>query len=175
MNYGGINKSDIVNGPGWRVSLFVSGCSNNCPGCQNQESQDFNYGEKFTQKEFDYIIENLKRKQIKGLSISGGDPLWQNAEGIKILIELCKETHKLNKDIWLWTGFTWEEIFNSELKEIEWKYCQDLICNCDVIIDGRFELSKRNIALEWKGSTNQRVIDVKKTLQQGDIVLWGEN
>lgn len=174
MNYGGINKSDIVNGPGWRVSLFVSGCSNKCLGCQNQEAQNFDYGEEFTQEEFDYILKNLQRKQIRGLSISGGDPLWQNVEGLKILTELCKETHKLNKDVWFWTGFTWEEIFDPNLNNTIWKYCRELIYNCDVVVDGRFELDKRNIALEWKGSSNQRVIDVKQTLQKGEIVLWKE-
>lgn len=172
MNYSGIYYSDMGNGPGWRVTLFVSGCSNKCPGCQNLEAQDYNYGKLYNEDLHNKIIESLKRPQIQGLSLSGGDPLWQNSDGLKSLIKLCQEAHELNKNVWLWTGFVWEDIFSSILDRTEVEEMRKLLKNCDVVVDGPFILEKRDITLAHRGSSNQRIIDVKKTLENGEVVLW---
>ena len=172
MNYSGYYKSDMANGEGWRVTLFVSGCSNHCKGCQNLEAQDYNYGKLYTDETQEKILKDLNRKNIQGLSLSGGDPLWQDENGLNKLINLCKETHKLGKDIWMWTGFTWEEIFNSELNKSEIQLCRELIRNCDILIDGRFEEDKKDLSLAWRGSYNQRIIDVNKSIKEGEVVLY---
>lgn len=175
MNYASLRKMDITNGPGIRVSLFVSGCNHHCFNCFNPETWDFNYGFEYTIETEQEILKLLQKPHIRGLSLLGGDPLWQNQKGLIELIDLCKKVHDIKKDIWLWTGFTWEEILSPFLNGIETNYRKELIYNCDVIVDGRFIENLKDLQLEWKGSTNQRVIDVKKTLQQGDIVLWDKN
>lgn len=173
MNYGSLRKMDITNGPGVRVSLFVSGCGHHCFNCFNPETWDFNYGQKYTKETEDEILKLLGKTYIRGLSLLGGDPLWQNQQGLVELIELCKKAHNMGKDVWLWTGFTWEEIFNKDLNDANRaKYCQELVRNCDVIVDGKFLEDFKNLGLKWKGSSNQRVIDVKQTLHKGEIVLW---
>lgn len=113
---------------------------------------------------------------INGLSLLGGDPLWQDIDGLVQLISISKLTHKLDKTVWLWSGFTWEEIFpkvtvdSFDAKKV---LQQELIQNCDVWVDGQFEISKRNLNLQWRGSSNQRVIDVKASLDTGEIILHG--
>ena len=110
MNYQKINLFDIANGLGIRVSLFVSGCNFHCKGCFNSQAWDFNSGAPFTEKEEDLIIDRLKHPDFKGLSILGGDPLWQDDDGLNQLIRLCQKVHKLGKDIWIWSGFSLDEI-----------------------------------------------------------------
>lgn len=172
MNYSGIYYSDMGNGPGWRVTLFVSGCTHHCPECQNLEAQDYNYGKLFDKEINDKIIFNLKRPNIKGLTLSGGDPLCQDNEGLKQLIELCKEAHKLNKNVWLWTGSTWEEIFDNSKCDSALISKQELIKNCDVIVDGPFVLEKKDLSLAWRGSSNQRIINVQESIKNNEVVLW---
>ena len=163
---------DITNGPGIRVSLFVSGCNHHCFNCFNPETWDFNYGFEYTIEIEQEILKLLQKPHIRGLSLLGGDPLWQDENGLNKLINLCKETHKLGKDIWMWTGFTWEEIFNPELNKSEIQLCRELIRNCDILIDGRFEEDKKDLSLAWRGSYNQRIIDVKKSMEKEEIVLY---
>lgn len=162
MNYSSIELFDICNGNGIRVSLFVSGCKFHCKGCFNEAAQQFNNGKLYTEEEHQLILEKLKDPNYQGLSILGGDPLWQDQVGLTDLTILVKEVHKMGKDVWLWTGFTWEEIFESRSTTID-ALRQNLIRNCDVVIDGRFEEDKKDLSLVWKGSSNQRIIDVKKS------------
>lgn len=171
MNYAKIKHFDPANGEGIRLSLFVSGCQFHCPGCFNEEAQDYNYGEPFTEETYSQILTDLSRPEYDGLSILGGDPLWQDTDGLNQLINLCKDTHSLNKNVWLWTGFTFENIFNPVYFNTDFVFCQELIKNCDVVVDGLFKEKLRDLSLKWRGSSNQRVIDVKKTLEAKEIVL----
>ena len=155
LNYQKINAFDIANGKGIRVSLFVSGCKFHCKGCFNSQAWDFNSGYPFTEKEEQLILERLKHPDFKGLSILGGDPFWQDDEGLKQLISLCEKVHKLGKDVWIWTGFTWEELINNENKLV-----LSLVKTCDYLIDGRFVEKEKDLSVPWRGSTNQRIIDV---------------
>ena len=177
MNYSDIKQYDIANGPGIRTSLFVSGCNFHCPNCFNQESQSFTYGEPFTENTLLTITNYLNSSLVTGLSLLGGDPLWQDSSGISQLITICKEAHRLAKTVWIWSGFTWEEIFPEvvlDRLDIDRVFRQELIRNCDVWVDGPFELSKRDLRLQWRGSSNQRIIDVQKSLKSNKIVLYKE-
>ena len=161
MNYLTITHNDMLNGDGLRVVLWVSGCSLHCEDCQNKYSWDFNEGILFDERAKEEIFSELKKDYISGITITGGHPLEkQNIEEIE---KLCKEIkiNFPNKTIWLYTGFIFEEIKNySILKYI------------DVLIDGRYEKELRDISLKWRGSTNQRVIDVQKSLFSSEVVLW---
>ena len=175
MNYAQIRKMDVSDGEGIRVGLYVSGCLFNCENCYNKEVQSFSYGRLFTQETFQTLISYLKKDYISGLSLLGGDPLWQDINGLKTLINLCKKVHEINKTVWLWTGFIWEEIFL--IKSIEnlsplTKNRQELIKNCDVVIDGPFIKEQKDLSLKWRGSANQRIIDVKKSLSEKEIILF---
>ena len=162
MNYAKIRKLDVTNGPGLRTTLFVSGCTHNCEGCFNKEQQDFNYGNKFTKETEDEFIQLTKNKQIKGVNILGGEPMQQIMDDT--LLNLLKRIKlETDKPIWLWSGYTFEEIVNNP-KRLE------ILREVDVLIDGKFQADKRDIMLKYRGSSNQRVIDVKKSLEQGNIV-----
>lgn len=162
MNYAKIRKLDVTNGPGIRTTLFVSGCTHNCEGCFNKEQQDFNYGNKFTKETEDEFIELTKSRQIKGVNILGGEPMQQIMDDtlLNLLRRIKLET---NKPIWLWSGYTFEEIINNPKRA-------EILREVDVLIDGKFQADKRDIMLKYRGSSNQRVIDVKKSLEQGNIV-----
>ena len=162
MNYAKLRKLDVTNGPGIRTTLFVSGCTHNCEGCFNKEQQDFNYGNKFTKETEDEFIQLTKNKQIKGVNILGGEPMQQIMDDT--LLNLLKRIKlETDKPIWLWSGYTFEEIVNNP-KRLE------ILREVDVLIDGKFQADKRDIMLKYRGSSNQRVIDVKKSLEQGNIV-----
>ena len=162
MKYAKIRKLDVTNGPGVRTTLFVSGCTHNCEGCFNKEQQDFNYGNDFTKETEDEFIELTKSRQIKGVNILGGEPMQQVMDDtlLKLLKRIKLET---NKPIWLWSGYTFEEIINNSKRA-------EMLREVDVLIDGKFEADKRDIMLKYRGSSNQRVIDVKKSLEQGTII-----
>ena len=162
MKYAKIRKLDVTNGPGVRTTLFVSGCTHNCEGCFNKEQQDFNYGNKFTKETEDEFIQLTKNKQIKGVNILGGEPMQQIMDDT--LLNLLKRIKlETDKPIWLWSGYTFEEIVNNP-KRLE------ILREVDVLIDGKFQADKRDIMLKYRGSSNQRVIDVKKSLEQDNIV-----
>lgn len=168
MNYASLNTSDIANGTGVRVSLFVSGCTNHCKGCFNEQAWDFDYGHEFTDFETDMILELLKRPYIKGLSILGGEPLHQrNIEAVVDLVKLVKEKAP-DKDIWCWTGFTFEDLLRDESKE---GFMWEFLTNIDVLVDGPFIEEQKDLSLKFRGSSNQRLIDVKKSFARGDVVL----
>lgn len=158
MRYGKINKTDIANGSGVRVSLFVSGCRNHCKGCFNSETWAFDYGEAFTLRTIDEILETLDKPYISGLSILGGDPIER--ENVSEVVTLCHLVKLLypDKSIWLWTGYYYEELLLREPEILEY---------VDVIVDGPFKENLKDISLVWRGSSNQRIINVKESLEKG--------
>lgn len=161
MNYGRINKTDIANGPGVRVSLFVSGCRNHCKGCFQPETWDFNYGEEYDGvNTANDIVKALTPDYISGLSILGGDPM--EPENIDEVTSLCYIVKLLfpNKTIWLYTGYTWEDI------RIRYP---EILNYIDVLVDGPFIEDLKDISLAFRGSSNQRIIDVPATLKTGYI------
>ena len=155
MNYSKVVSYDICNGPGWRVSLFVSGCSRNCPGCFNPQTHDPCFGQKFTEETKKMIFSELDKDIISGLSLLGGDPMYPANR--KEIIEFCKEVKEKypNKDIWMWTGYLLDEL----IKEPD---CKDIFKYVDVVIDGPFKQELKNPELEWKGSSNQIVWKIYK-------------
>ena len=164
MNYSVLKPIDVANGPGCRVSLFVSGCRNRCEGCFQPETWDFNYGERVTNKTEEKIFDMLCNPQIKGLSILGGDPFEpENIAGVYVLCKDVKERFP-EKTIWVWTGYLWEDIISTST-QLVMKYI-------DVLVDGPFIESRKNLMLPYCGSDNQRVIDVQKSLQEGAVRLW---
>ena len=164
MNYGAIKVRDISNGEGVRVSLFVSGCTHHCKGCFNPETWDFNYGEKFTEKTISEILNFMSLEYIQGLTVLGGEPFEdQNRPEVLKLIKKVKEVYP-QKDIWMYSGYLFEEIKDK-------KYGKEILSLIDVLVDGEFVKERKNLKLKFRGSDNQRVIDVKKTLETGQIVL----
>lgn len=163
MNYGRINKTDVANGPGVRVSLFVSGCRNRCKGCFNPETWDFNYGKEFTIKTIEEIDNALNSEHIAGLTILGGDPMEpENYNTVWYLCFLYKYLYP-DKTIWIYTGYTYEYV--------SLKY-PEILDYIDVLVDGPFIESKKDISLKFRGSSNQRIIDIPATRRSGDIKLW---
>ena len=161
MNYQKISRNDVSNGSGVGMVLWVSGCTQHCFGCHNPETWDFNSGIPYTPEIETEIINSLKPDYISRLTLSGGHPL--EAENIKTVFDLCKKVKSIypNKKIWLYTGYTWENINGLPIL----KYV-------DVLVDNKFVQDLRDITLKWKGSSNQRVIDVQKSLEKGKIILW---
>ena len=160
---------DIANGEGIRVSLFVSGCNFHCYNCFNKEAQDFNNGKQFTEAEFNTICELLHQPYIAGLSLLGGDPLCQDSTGFHIMNQLALTARSLGKTVWLWTGFKWEDIWNDESNMRI--YRQSLISLCDVVVDGQYIDSLRDLTLKWRGSSNQRVILSRMSINQKEPIL----
>ena len=164
MKYAKIRKYDISNAPGICTTLFVSGCTHNCEGCFNKEQQDFTYGNEFTKEIEDEFIEYVKSKQVKGVNILGGEPMQQLMDDT--LLKLLKRIKlEVNKPIWLWSGYTFEEIVNNPKRA-------EILREVDVLIDGKFEADKRDLMLKYKGSSNQRVIDVKKSIEAKEVRLY---
>ncbi|MGL6173843.1 MAG: anaerobic ribonucleoside-triphosphate reductase activating protein [Cellulosilyticaceae bacterium] len=166
MNYADIKYFDVINGKGVRVSLFVSGCSHHCEHCFNPKTWNPNYGSTFTEEVENQIFEYITKlnKTIKGISILGGDPTFKT--NIKPLIDFISRFKGKfpEKDIWIWSGFTWETIIADP-------QLLSLIELCDILVDGKFDNSLKDLNLKFRGSTNQRVIDVKSSLEHGEIVL----
>ena len=164
MKYSKIRKMDISNGEGVRVSLFVQGCSFHCKNCFNPETWDFNKGKEFTTAEIQKIIELANKDYIAGLSVLGGEPLHNNnVNEVFHIVTTFKEKFP-NKNIWLWTGFKFEDAIKDSKRK-------SILCNIDVLIDGQFEEDKKDLTLKWRGSSNQRVIDCKKSLAENKIIL----
>lgn len=161
MRYSKIRKMDISNGPGVRVSIFMQGCTFNCPNCFNKETHDFESGKDFNAQVIERVLKLAENEYIVGLSILGGEPLHpKNIEGT---IQLCKafnEKFNGSKTIWIWTGYLFEQIIN-----------KDIYNYVDVIVDGQYLNDLHDFRLKWRGSKNQRVIDVKETLKYNEIKL----
>ncbi|MBR2704731.1 MAG: anaerobic ribonucleoside-triphosphate reductase activating protein [Clostridia bacterium] len=169
MNYADIKRIDTANGEGVRVSVFVSGCNHHCEGCFNQCAWDFNYGNKFTDIEINKVLEYLDHDYIKGLSLLGGEPLEPcNQEGLLPLVRKVKERFP-DKDIWCYTGFDFEKDVVGRMAK-ENQTSNELIKYFDVVVDGKFELAKKDLKLRFRGSSNQRIINVPETLKEHKIV-----
>ena len=163
MNIAGINFESVVDGEGVRVVVFVSGCLHNCKGCHNPASHSFTAGQPFTQELQDEVISYIqKTPYISGITLSGGDPMYSAAELIPFVEHLRSKVK--NTTVWIYSGFTFEEILRSKEKF-------NLLKLCDVLVDGQFVLEQRDTTLSYKGSKNQRIIDVKKSLSSKQIVV----
>ncbi|MBQ9169040.1 MAG: anaerobic ribonucleoside-triphosphate reductase activating protein [Oscillospiraceae bacterium] len=171
MNYATIKNCDIANGPGVRVSLFVSGCTHRCRGCFNEVAWDFHYGEPFTQETIDLIISMLQPAYIRGLTLLGGEPFEpQNQGPIVQLLRQVKEKCP-NKSIWAFSGYLFDrDILSGRLGD--WETTREYLSYLDVLVDGPFVEEKKNLSLRFRGSENQRLIDVPASLAKGQIVLW---
>ncbi len=206
MNYLKIDKEDVCNGEGLRVVLWLSGCSHKCKGCQNPQTWDANSGIPFDESAKEELFRELDKDYISGLTLTGGDPLFEG--NLDDVLDLVTEVNKryntpqnidsnntnnhniLNADdnkirlsspkksVWLYTGFTYEEIMKYEYgtSYINNVNCealrQAIFCQCDVLVDGKYIDSKRDLTLQYRGSDNQRLIDIQQSLQKGEIVLW---
>lgn len=171
MNYADIKYCDVANGPGVRVSLFVSGCTHHCKGCFNEVAWDFKYGTPFTEETINQVIEYLKPTYIKGLSLLGGEPFeYSNQLGLLPLLRKFKECYP-EKDIWCYSGYLFDEQICGEMCE-KWNETVEMIRYIDVLVDGKFELEKKNVNLRFRGSSNQRIINVRESLQTGSVILW---
>ncbi|MCH4014957.1 MAG: anaerobic ribonucleoside-triphosphate reductase activating protein [Solobacterium sp.] len=171
MYYGNIKKYDIADGLGVRVSLFVSGCTNHCKGCFQSETWDFHYGKPFTEETEKEILDALNHEYIQGFTVLGGEPF--EPENQRVLVQLLKKIRETypDKDIWSYTGFVYDQdLLAGQRKHTE--VTDEMLSYIDVLVDGPFVLEKKNIALSFRGSENQRVIDLKKTRAQGQIVLY---
>lgn len=173
MHYSNIIEEDIANGQGVRTTLFVSGCKFHCKECFNSEAWDFNYGKEYTEKTEEYILKQVNKPYIKGLSLLGGDPLWQDMDGLKQLRQLVQKVHDLGKTVWIWSGFIYENLLDGSGLSEEANERILLIRECDVFVDGLFENDKKDLSLAWRGSRNQRVIDMNKT-HEDKVVLYCE-
>lgn len=171
MNYATIKNCDIANGPGVRVSLFVSGCTHRCPGCFNEVAWDFAYGEPFTQDTINSILEMLKPAYVRGLTLLGGEPFEpQNQPAIVDLLRQIKAKYP-EKSIWAFSGYLFDrDILSGRLGD--WEITKEFLSYLDVLVDGPFIMAKKNLSLRFRGSENQRLIDVPASLQTGNIVLW---
>ncbi len=171
MNYATIKKRDIANGPGVRVSLFVSGCAHHCKGCFNEEAWDFSYGEPFTPAVEEELLSLLAPEYIEGLSLLGGEPFEaENQRGLIGFLRRVRETYP-QKTVWCYTGFVWEELFRDNCRA-RCECTEEMLSLIDVLVDGKYEEERRNISLLFRGSENQRLIDLAATRAAGEVVLW---
>ena len=172
MNYAEIKYTDIANGPGVRVSLFVSGCTHHCVGCFNQETWDFNYGKRFDHSVAEQIFSRAKYPYIEGLTILGGEPFEPGNS--RVLVDLVKEfqSHFPEKSVWCFSGYTFDDIVSDRMGGGE--STMVLLSHLDVLVDGPFIQDLKNLMLRFRGSENQRLIDVRATLKSGAIVLWDQ-
>lgn len=173
MKYANIKSYDIANGIGLRVSLFVSGCTHHCKGCFNEVAWDFNYGKEFNEEVENQIIEMMKPSCIRGLTLLGGEPFEvSNQRALLPFIKKLKSIYP-NKDIWAYSGYLFEqELLNPSKARCE--VTDELLSYIDVLVDGRFILELKDIALKFRGSENQRIIDVKKSLKEKKVILVEE-
>lgn len=178
MNYHNITYPDQNNGDGLRIVLWVAGCEHHCINCQNQQTWSPQSGIPFDKNAMNEILNELKKDYISGITFSGGDPLHpKNVQNVLKIVDEIRVSYP-TKNIWLYTGYTWEQIMHPVITDInseQLKMLQmrkELVSKCNVLIDGRYVDELRDISLHWRGSSNQRVINVQETLKQKQIVLW---
>ncbi len=171
MNYADIKRIDVANGEGVRVSIFVSGCNHHCKGCFNECAWDFNYGNKFTEKQEEEVLKDLDHDYISGLTLLGGEPLEPaNQEGLLPLVKKAKEKFP-DKKIWCYTGFDFEkDVVGKMAKQSE--TTKELLKYIDVVVDGKFEEDKKDLKLKFRGSSNQRILDVQESLKENKPVEY---
>ena len=173
MNYADIKQYDVANGPGVRVSLFVSGCTHHCKNCFNKVAWDFNYGKPFTEETINTIINYCKHEYVEGLTILGGEPFEPiNQKGILPLVKRFKETYP-EKSLWVFTGYDFEEDLLDKMYN-NYPETKQLLSYIDIIVDGKFIEELKNSNLRFKGSSNQRTIMVKETMKTGKLTLWDD-
>lgn len=205
MNYLRIDKEDVCNGEGLRVVLWLSGCSHKCKGCQNPQTWDANSGISFDESAKEELFRELDKDYISGITLTGGDPLFEsNLDGVldlvtevnkryntaqNIIRNQDKNNNILNenanefrlsfphKSIWLYSGYTWEQLFEDDDFDIQGGICENqirraIVLSCDVFVDGQYIDSQRDITLPYRGSTNQQIIDTQQSIQKGKIILW---
>ena len=171
MNYANIKDCDIANGPGVRITLFVSGCTHHCKGCFNREAWDFDYGEPFTQDTIDRILEMLKPSYVKGLTLLGGEPFEPQNQGP--IVELLRQIKAIypQKSIWAFSGYLFDrDILSGKLGD--WEITKEYLSYLDVLVDGPFVEAKKDLMLRFRGSSNQRLINVPESLAAGKVVEW---
>lgn len=170
MNYAAIKKTDVANGPGVRVSLFVSGCTHHCKGCFNAETWDFSYGKPFDSEAEAEIFKALDHSYIRGFSLLGGEPFEEaNRKGLAGLLKRIKERFP-QKDIWCYSGYTFDDDMLSWVKKGS-KDTEEMLSSIDVLVDGEFVEAKKNLRLPFRGSENQRIIDVPQSLKEEKVVI----
>ena len=168
MNYATIKNCDIANGPGVRVSLFVSGCTHRCKGCFNEVAWDFNYGEPFTEETVQTILAMLRPSYVRGLTLLGGEPFEPENQGAVVELLRKIKAEMPEKSIWAFSGYLFDkDILSGRLGD-----CSEYLSYLDVLVDGPFVEAKKNLSLRFRGSENQRLIDVPTSLATGEIVLW---
>ncbi|MDD6038630.1 MAG: anaerobic ribonucleoside-triphosphate reductase activating protein [bacterium] len=174
MYYGALKKTDIANGPGVRVALFVSGCTHHCKECFNPETWDFTYGEEFTDVVRNELFEALAPDYIQGLSVLGGEPFEPSNQ--RVLAELFRVVRERfpQKTIWVYSGYTLEDELMSESRA-RCEVTDEILTMIDVLVDGEFVLEKKNISLKFRGSENQRIIDMKATLREGKTIVLDDS
>ncbi|MDG6181549.1 anaerobic ribonucleoside-triphosphate reductase activating protein [Lactococcus formosensis] len=155
---------NFVDGEGVRCSLYLSGCKFHCEGCYNQTTWNFRYGSPYTKELEERIMSDLSQPYVQGLTLLGGEPFLNTGVALPLVKRIREELPE--KDIWSWTGYTWEELLQEDETKLE------LLRNIDILVDGRFKLSKKNLLLQFRGSSNQRIIDVKKSLAENRVVIW---
>ena len=179
MNYHNITYPDMLNGDGLRVVLWLSGCSHNCYKCQNPQTHNPNSGILFDERAEEELFRELSKDYISGLTLTGGDPLHENnLDGVLNLVNKIRLSFP-EKTIWIYSGYTWEQIMypvitddlNPKRDEIIQKR-KEIVSQCDILVDGRFVNELKDISLKWRGSSNQRVIDIQKSLQQNKLILY---
>lgn len=163
MKYIKITGPDVENGLGFRTTLWISGCKCHCEGCHNPETWSFTFGKEFTDESYQELKENLSKPYIKGLTLSGGNPV-DSPEDLLSLLKRVREDFGNSKDIWLYSGYVFEDLLKDPL-------CKEILGLVDIVVDGPFILSKRNTALPFRGSENQRIIRVQESLKEGIIIL----
>lgn len=171
MKYAQVFVCDVANGPGCRTSLFVSGCTHHCKECFNEIAWDFNYGKEFSQEIQDYLIKESSHPYVNGFTFLGGEPMEiRNQKALRSFIERIKKELP-DKTIWLYSGYTYEELTDLNNKRCHSDDTDTILSMIDVLVDGEFQSDKKDITLKFRGSSNQRIIDVKKTRASGKIVL----
>ena len=171
MYYGNIKKSDIANGPGVRVSVCVSGCTHHCKGCFNEETWNFKYGEPFTEKTEEQILKLLEPSYVSGLTVLGGEPMeYVNQKELLPFLKKVKENYP-KKTIWCYTGYVYEKDLLGRMIQ-KWKITKEILELIDVLVDGPFIEEQKDITLLFRGSANQRLIDVPQSLAAGEVILW---
>lgn len=171
MYFSEIKECDIANGPGVRVTVFVSGCTHHCNGCFNEMTWDFQYGREFTKEDMEKIIKLLEPSYIAGLTLLGGEPMeYVNQQGLLPLLRRVKEQYP-DKTIWCYTGYLYDRDILDDFCG-KWEETRELLSYLDVIVDGEFVEAQKDISLRFRGSSNQRIIDVKKSQEMGRTVMW---
>ena len=171
MNYADIKQYDVANGPGVRISLFVSGCTHRCPNCFNEVAWDFDYGQPFTQETVDSILQMLKPAYVKGITLLGGEPFEpQNQPALVDMLRQSKANYP-QKSVWAFSGYLFDrDIQPGNLGDPA--ITREFLSYVDVLVDGKFEEDKKDLTLRFRGSSNQRIIDVPASLAAGEVVLW---